>query len=197
MPVEPPGGGEPTGAGFGDGDAGDLIGDLTRWLAEQRADAAAAARAREYWLRQAAAEEAVVAGVLLDLAEREAVVVAQGVAGRHHRGTIRGVGEDFFVMRTGTRSDVLLRYEAVLSVRSEGRPIGGGGRAATLDLTLAEALTALAPDRPRVLVVARDGAGLSGELRAAGRDVLTIRLADAGTVYVPVAALAEVSLVDP
>src|SRR4051812_15873123 len=41
-----------------DGDA--LVADLTRYLAEQRADAAAASRAREHWLRQAAAEEAMV-----------------------------------------------------------------------------------------------------------------------------------------
>lgn len=175
---------------------GDLVADLTRWLAEQRADAAAAARARERWLRQAADEEAVVAGVLLDLAERADAVVAQGVAGRSHRGRVRGVGEDFVALRTAS-SDVLLPYSSVLAIRAEGRPLGGSDRARTLDLTFAEAVAAIAAERPRVLVVGRDGAGLAGELRSAGRDVLTLRLADgAGTVYVPVAALAELTVVE-
>ena len=49
---------------------------------------------------------------------------------------------------------------------------------------------------PRVLVVTLDGAGSPGELRAVGRDVLTMRLDGAGRreVYVSVAAVAEVSL---
>lgn len=193
----PTGPGAPTVPEVDAPDAGrDLVGDLTRWLAEQRADAAAAARARERWLRQAADEEAVVAGVLLDLAERAEVVVAQGVAGRSHRGRVRGVGEDFVALRTAS-TDVLLPYASVLAIRAEGRALGGSDRARTLDLTFAEAIAAIAPERPRVLVVGRDGAGLSGELRSAGRDVLTLRLADgAGTVYVPVAALAELAVVE-
>ncbi|WCO65594.1 hypothetical protein PO878_13905 [Iamia majanohamensis] len=184
MDVDRPGGGD------------DLVTELTRFLAEQRADAAAAARARERWLRQAADEEALVAGVLLDLAERADTVVVQGVAGRTHRGRVRGVGEDFVALRTG-RSDVLLPFDAVLAIRPEGRPLAGAARAQALDLALAEALSAVAGERPRILVVARDGSGLSGELRAVGRDVLTLRLADAdGTVYVPIASLAEVTVTE-
>ncbi len=99
-------------------------------------------------------------------------------------------------LRTGRR-DVLLALDAVLAIRAEGAPLSGAVRAQALDLGLAGALSAVAGDRPRVLVVGRDGSGLSGSLRAVGRDVLTLRLADAaGTVYVPVAALAEVTLTD-
>ncbi len=172
----------------------DLVGELTRFLAEERADAAAAARARERWLRQASDEEAQVAGVLLGLAERADTVMVQGVGSRTHRGRVRGVGEDFVALRTGT-SDVLLPFDAIVAIRPEGDPLEDSGRAQALDLSLAEALSAVAGDRPRVLVVTRDGTGLAGALRAVGRDVLTLRLTDAaGTIYVPISAVAEVTL---
>lgn len=174
----------------------DLVADLTRFLAEERADAAAASRARERWLRQAADEEARVAGVLLDLAERADTVMVQGVAGRSHRGRVRGVGEDFVALRTD-RTDVLIPYDAVVAIRAEGQPMSGAARAQALDLALCDALSAISGDRPRVLVVSRDGTGLAGSLRAVGRDVVTLRLADAaGTVYVPIASIAEVTLTD-
>lgn len=175
---------------------GDLVADLIRWLAEQRADAAAASRSRERWLRQAAGEEALLAGVLLDLAERADTVVVQGVGARTHRGRVRAVGEDFVALRTG-RADVLVTYDAVVAVRPEGRPVEGADRPPALDLSFAEALAALAGDRPRVLTMSRDGTGLAGELRSVGRDVATLRLAEtAGVVYVPIASLAEVARVE-
>jgi hypothetical protein len=174
----------------------DLVGDITRWLAEQRADAAAASRARERWLRQAADEEALVAGVLLDLAERAATVVVQGVASRTHRGVVRAVGEDFVALRTG-RTDALLPFDAIVAIRAEGAPTGGGERAHALDIGFAEAVAAIAGDRPRVLVVTRDGSGLSGELRSVGRDVAALRLGDGeGTSYVPLASMAELAIVE-
>lgn len=177
-------------------DAHDLVGDITRWLAEQRADAAAASRARERWLRQAAAEEALVAGVLLDLAERAATVVVQGVATRTHRGAVRAVGEDFVALRTGN-GDVLLPFDAIGALRADAtgsRGAPAGDRVPALDIAFAEAVAAVAGDRPRVLVVGRDGSGLSGELRSVGRDVATLRLADA-TYYVPLASVAELAIV--
>lgn len=178
------------------GDPDDLVADLVRYLAEQRAAAAAAARTRERWLRQAAEEEARVAGVLLDLAERAAVVVVRATGGRTHRGRVRGVGEDFAALRTGA-GDVLLPYASMVAIRAEGAPSAGADRAHALDLGLAEALAAVAGDRPRALVVARDGTGLAGELRSVGLDVLALRLAEGGaTVHVPLAAVAEVTLTD-
>lgn len=174
----------------------DLVGDITRWLAEQRADAAVASRARERWLRQAADEEAVVAGVLLDLAERAATVVVQGVANRTHRGLVRAVGEDFVALRTGN-GDVLVPFDAIVAIRAEGQPTGGGERAHALDIAFAEAVAAIAGDRPRVLVVARDGTGLSGQVRSVGRDVAVLRLTDAAdVVYVPLASVAELAVVE-
>ena len=64
-------------------------------------------------------------------------------------------------------------------IRGDDAPPTAGDRAPALDMTFPEAIAAIAGDRPRVLVVARDGSGLSGELRSVGRDVATLRLADA------------------
>ena len=71
-----------------------------------------------------------------------------------------------------------------------------------LPIGLAEALAVLAEERPRVLLVTVAGTGegaeggVAGELRAVGRDVVSIRLDGARPphVYVPVANLAEVRL---
>ncbi|MDQ3293286.1 MAG: hypothetical protein M3527_02365, partial [Actinomycetota bacterium] len=71
-------------------DGQDLLARLAAWAAAARVDEAAAARSRERWLRQAADEEAMVAGVLLDLAERADTVVVQGPGGRTPRGRVRG-----------------------------------------------------------------------------------------------------------
>ena len=179
------------------GDDGDgLVRELTRFLAEQRADAAAASRARERWLRQAAEEEATVAGVLLDLAERADVVVVAVGGERRHRGRVGAVGEDFVSLRTD-QAEVLVRIDAVTSIRADGPPPEGATRACALDLTLAEALAALAGDRPQVLLVGRDGSRLSGEVRSVGRDVLALRPTDGGgTVHVPLAPLVEVVLTE-
>jgi hypothetical protein len=49
-----------------------------------------------------------------------------------------------------------------------------------------------------VLLVARDGSGLAGELRAVGRDVATLRIGEGsadGTLYVPLASVAELTIV--
>lgn len=170
----------------------DLVGALTRYLAEQRADAAASSRARERWLRQAADEDATLAGVLVDLAERAEAVAVRTLTGRTHRGQVRAVGEDFVALATGA-GDVLVRHGALASVRPEGTVVHGSARTEALALAFLEALAVVAGERPRVLAVGRDGAVTAGELRSVGRDVLVLRQDDAqGTVYVPVEALAEV-----
>lgn len=173
----------------------ELEADLARYLAAARVDAAAAERARERWLRQAAGEEALLAGVLLDLAERGATVVVRGPGGRTHRGRVRAVGQDFIALRGGS-TDVLLPTWAMGSVRAEGPVATGVDRAHALDLTLAEALATVAGERPRVLVVDRDGAGVAGLLHTVGRDVLTLRLPEPGAAaYVPLASVAAVTVV--
>jgi hypothetical protein len=180
---------------FGD-ERPDLLARLSAWAATAAVDEAAAARVRERWLRHAAAEEATFAGVLLDLAERAGPVVIGGRGGRRHRGVIRAVGHDFCAVRLADRTDVLLAYAGIASVRPEPRAQpSAGDRPLELAVGLAEALAAIAEDRPRVLVVTSvDTDGVAGELRSVGRDVLTLRLDGAGRplAYVPLAAVVEV-----
>jgi hypothetical protein len=179
--------------------ASDLLARLDRWVAEARSDDAAAERARERWLRVAAEESATFAGVLIDLAERATPVLVHGRAGRRHRGSITAVGIDFCALRTAGGRDVLISYEGLSSVRPEaGAPGASGDRPIRLDLDLAEAIAAIAADRPRVLLVTiADGDGLAGELRSVGRDVATVRLdgTPGSHAYVAIAAIAELSLV--
>jgi hypothetical protein len=66
------------------------------------------------------------------------------------------------------------------------------------DLELAEMLSALVADRPRVLIVtAADSEGIAGELRSVGRDVVTMLLDGdpRASAYIAIAAIAEVSTV--
>jgi len=175
----------------------DLVADLTRWLIDTRSEAASASRARERWLRQQAEEEARFAGILLDLAERDRPLVVQLAHDRRHRGHVRAVAEDFLALRTLEGTDVLLRYAGIVAARPEGPDVLlDGDRPCALDMRFAEAVVAICAERPRVLVVTLDGSRSSGELRAAGRDVLALRLdgRDRATSYVPLAAVAEVSL---
>jgi hypothetical protein len=176
--------------------------DLTRRLADfaasSRADDAAAARAREGFLRRTALEEATFAGVLVDLAERGSPVLVVGAGGRRHRGVLRSIGADFVGLRTPDGRDVLLAHRGIASVRPAGRaPEAAGDRATTLPLGLGEALAVLAEDRPRVLVLTVPGdEGLAGLLTSVGRDVVAVLLdgGDRRTAYVALAAVAEVTL---
>jgi hypothetical protein len=172
---------------------GDLTGDLARWLAEARVDAAAASRARAQSLRQQAGEEATLAGVLLDLAERGSAVVVEVAGGRRQRATVRAVAEDFCALRTD-QGEVLVAYAGIAAVAAlESDAVLAGDRARALDMTLAEALLVLLAERPRLLVVGRDGTSRAGELMSVGRDVLVLRTdGDPRHLYVPVASVAEV-----
>ncbi|MDQ6697166.1 MAG: hypothetical protein M3Z46_06880 [Actinomycetota bacterium] len=177
----------------------DLIGQITRWLAEQRSDDAVAARSRERWLRQQAQEEGTIAGVLLDLGERQQTVVLHAAGDRRHRGAVRAVAGDFVVLGTERALDVLIAFAGIVSVRPEARSSATvGDRTVTLDTTLGAVLVGLAGERPRVFVTTLDGTGSAGQLRAVGRDVLTLRLdgQDRSLLYVPLAAVAEVTLTE-
>ena len=106
---------------------GDLTGDLARWLAEARVDEAAASRAREQSLRQQAGEEATLAGVLLDLAERGGAVVVDVAGGRRQRATVRAVAEDFCALRTD-QGEVLVAYAGIAAVAALETDDGGRGQ---------------------------------------------------------------------
>jgi hypothetical protein len=170
---------------------------LAARVAELAVDEAARERSRAHWLARSAAAEGTVAGVLEDLAERGRPVLVHLHNGRLHRGTVAGVGADFTVVRTASGRDVLVALAALASVRTlPGEAPTSGDRFRPTTATLAEALAGLADERARVMVVGADARqAVVGELRAVGRDVLTIR-GDGGTAYVVLASVAEISLVE-
>jgi hypothetical protein len=180
-----------------------LAAALAAFVGDARAAEAAGSRSREAFLRRSAAEEGSFAGILVDLAERATPVLVTGAAGRRQRGVLTAVGSDFAVLRTAEDRDVLLAHRGMASVTPEaGAAEVAGDRAVALPIGMVEALAVLAEERPRVLLVTvagsgeRSEGGVAGELRAVGRDVVTIRLEgpDRRTSYVPVANLAEVRL---
>jgi len=139
--------------------------------------------------------------VLVDLAERATPVTVTTTTGRALTGTIVLAATDVIVISGEHGSATYVRIDHIGSLRHGpgGRPLDtpAGGRAAPRPTTFGALLADLAPDRPRVaLDVAGQSGLLTGELRAAGRDVLTIRLDGdpPGTVHVAVAQLSALVL---
>jgi hypothetical protein len=155
-----------------------LASRLDAWLADARVEGSADARARERWLRSAAAADASLAGVLLDLAERRITVAVTVSGGRRHRGRIGVIGGDFVSLCTETGAEVLVARGAITAVRTAPHVDEAlGERTVTTELRLADVLAELGTDRTRVLLVPSDGAdAVAGELRAVGQDVVTVRI---------------------
>jgi hypothetical protein len=148
--------------------------DLDGWLRGLRTAEAAGARRRTRWTAEQLAEGATFTGLLIDLAERRCEVVIETVA-RRCALVLRGVGLDFCA---GVDRDrwVLIPLGAVAAVRT--RPPAepaGSDRRPPLDATLAEALTDLLDDRPRLTVTLVSGEQVAGELHGVGTDVVTLR----------------------
>jgi hypothetical protein len=83
----------------------------------------------------------------------------------------------------------------VAAVRpDDGSGPAAGDRPAPLDLSLAEALSNLAPTRPRVRFEVPGIQPITGELQACGADLLSIATdrGAGGVVYVPLASVAAV-----
>jgi hypothetical protein len=100
----------------------ELVAAFTTWAAEQRAESAAAGRARERSLREQAAASATWVGILVDLAEQGTRVTAL-VAGQRRSGRIAGVGRDFLVLDPRYGHTALIRLDAVLTLwPSNGLP---------------------------------------------------------------------------
>ncbi|MCU1353194.1 MAG: hypothetical protein JWM05_2403 [Acidimicrobiales bacterium] len=178
-------------------DAADWLGGrLERWLAEQRVADAADERRREGWLRRLAAEQGTMAGVLVDLAERERPVVLHVHPGRRCRGTIRTVGRDFVGLGTEGCERVLLATRAISSVRPEpSTPASVGHRAVHVATSLADVLQTLAGDQPHVAVTTLDGGAVTGSLRSVGDDVLVVKPdGGEGVVYVCLAQVAGITV---
>lgn len=178
------------------GAADELLRAFARWSAEVRHNEAAASRSRQRWLAQQATETATFRGTLVDLAEAGNPV---NVATASHRlgGRLVGVGPDLCVVEEPARITVV-DLGCVVAVTPQGAaPVAAAGdRATAVELTFAEALATLAADLTPVRLGLRGGETLSGDLVAAGEDVVTLRLAanPPRMTYVPGAAVEAFSL---
>jgi hypothetical protein len=173
--------------------------DPDRWLADQRVESAIAERRRAGWLGRQAGESATFTGVLRDLAERGSVVVIDGAGERQHRGRLVAVASDFVALERLDGELTLLRTDVIAAVRAAdpGSAPVLGDRPPLAAQDLGAAITALAVERPRVVLVARDGTARTGELHEVGQDVALLRTDGnpPATSYVPLAFLAELSVV--
>jgi hypothetical protein len=172
-----------------------LLASLSRWAGDQRAADAASGRAREHSLRQQAGEAATLAGVLVDLTERQAEVII-GTEGRVHQGSLRGVGKDVAVLENASGAVTLVAMEAIRTLQLAPPAAGldwSGSRPPAGRLSLAGLLDALAADQAPVRVELRDGKMVTGSLRSIGVDVVTIRVEGqpGRTVHIPLRAIAS------
>lgn len=188
--------------------------DLERWAAEARAREAAEARVRERWLRTQAEEGGRLASVLAGLAEQRADVVVTTAAGRAVAGRLTGVGRDFVTVVSPQGRMTLVALGAVAWVRPSPAADTGRRRARPtpamgpdddlLDgsdpapgVALADVLAQAVADRPRITVFS-SGPSLTGELRAAGLDLLVLEPAGAPSAlaYVRLDSIYEISFLD-
>lgn len=169
---------------------------LERWIAQGRVDEAARGRSRRGSLRAQAAASTTFVAVLSDLADRGRPALLQCATGARHRGRITALGADFVALSTDHGALVLVTHRAITAVRSEpGDPAMRSMRVPEPGLSIAEVLSELAEDRPRVSIATDGSPPVTGELVSVGVDVVTVRL-DGETramVYVPLDAVCEVT----
>jgi hypothetical protein len=173
------------------------VDELQRLLDDARAAERSEARGQERSLRHVAEESARLAGTLVDLAERGSGVTVRTATGRSHHGPVRLVATDFCVV--GSESgDVWIALAAVTTVRPHPgeRHVAATGSRPTVDLLLLEALSRVAPERPRLSIVLSGGESVVGQLRSVGTDLLTVRLDGdgRGVCYVSGSSVREVFL---
>jgi hypothetical protein len=180
----------------------ELADDFTRVVGEVRQADARRSRVRERNLRAAATAEATLLGVLLDLAEQNAPVLARTTSGRTVQGRVCVVARDAIVVESSGGVLTHVQLSHVASVRPPAaRAIGwgepAGDRSAPRDTSFANLLADLAAERPRVAVtVAGEGTVMRGELRAAGADILTVLLEGdpPGVAYVATRQVSELTV---
>jgi hypothetical protein len=180
-----------------------LLGEIRRWAADTRASEAAGARSRQRWLQRQAEEEKTLAAIALDLTERGETVVVKTTSGRAHRGALVGVAGDVWVLRSDPSGVTFVAADAVSSLRAQPggdnrpTPVAAEARPAPLAASMAEMLSDLATERPRVRVVIQgEPEVVVGELRWVGVDVVTVAVAGdpPATVYVRLGSVSELSV---
>ena len=171
---------------------------LEAWLAEARADEAAAARARERWLRQQDVESATLTGLLVDLCEQGVPVTLTTTAGARHHGRVATVGGDFVAISTGAGTTLVV-IVALATIRFHERVMHASGEPRPpVDVTLAGVLAVAAGDRARVRVAMGTGGTVTGELRGVSDEVLALTAHGdlPAPSYLRLASVSEVSFLD-
>lgn len=184
---------DPTEDALGHAEANLLRDDATaRFLWDARNSEAARARAREHWIRQQAREAATFEGILRALSERGRPVTAWTSDGARATGKVVTISEELVLIESAEAEQTWLvrRSLAGVSGPSEGTDAGvaSDDRGPTSTTTLAGLLADMAEARS-ALTLRSAGADVSGRLVGAGTDVVTVRLADGGLTYLPVAAV--------
>ena len=151
----------------------DPLDGLSNWLADCQVDEAAAARTRQRSLEHQAAQESTIAGVLLDLAERDRPVTVTTAGGQVCEGQIVAVGADFVFVHDQNTGGLLIPNQAIATIRTSptDRPVTGARPLSSM--ALADTLDELVADHADVAVAVGDEC-VSGQLQTAGTDVIAV-----------------------
>jgi hypothetical protein len=172
---------------------------VARFAADARLDAAVADRARERWLRQAAADEVDLTGVLDASVRNGETVTVWTEAGRAHWGRVRTRVADAIGLEVEGGRELLVPLTALAAI--EVPRLGPDGAslhpAAAPAWGLAELLALRAGGRPEACAWVRGAAQpLTGELVGAGPDVVVLAGARGRSAmrYVRLASVVELLL---
>jgi hypothetical protein len=183
----------------------DLLAELARWSATDRAARAASERARTRDLVDQSAATATWSGLLVDLAEAGTDVTVWLEGGRRVTGRLVGTGRDLIVIEDRSGRPVLVRTGAIDALAPNGEGDGppssqrsgppAGRRRPATDLSFAAALDALAAEGSPVKLHSGTEV-VTGRLLAAGEDVVTVRSDGAGRrpVHLPLDRVTYVEL---
>lgn len=173
----------------------DEFNEILSGLADARVDDAARSRSRRAWITQQVEGEVTLVGFLANLAGTSQEISVTLTGGTELRGTIRAVGAD--VMATHTTAGVaLIPLSAVLAIRADDAAIGVPTAPNRVrDRNLGEVLADAAADRREVQVITSDGARNTGQLRAVGVDVVTLRVGESGNRAMVIAQAAVVACI--
>ena len=157
----------------------DLLSHLGAWRALQSVSDAAAGRARTRELLAQSASVGTWEGLLVDIAEGSAPIVA--TAGAFEvSGKLVGVAKDFVTVEASNGRPALLRIEALTSIRQVARGAqdrrgrSAGSRTATPEVSFATVLDLLCSERAPVAIIT-SSATIRGVLDSVGEDVITVR----------------------
>jgi hypothetical protein len=146
--------------------ADELAADLARLVGTAHSADAVRERVHQRSLHDQAAADALLVGLLVDLAEEDADITIRMASGRLHRGRVRAVGRDFVVLGPPGRSDA-----ATVGASSPSGAAATAGGAAGEGVAIQEtclAMHAISVVRRRPGPRGRDATGDRPAARAVG-----------------------------